>query len=622
MALWTGTALLLGSGTIAAHAAPESAYPHQLSDLEMSGPFVHVEESEGLYYLYGSSPNDVLEARTSPDLVRWSDPFEIFSIPQESWANPEDGISSPEVHRIDGSYYLVITLRDSTEITREFTSVGDPTRVPGYDANGACGECNKNRQVRQAAVLATSDSPGGPFTLLDPGASITWDVLMTRDGTLVVEDEAPYLVYAQDWVQSIDGLFESMQLTEDLSQAAQYESEPVLDDGTLRAVPRHMFRASDVTWYANAPAGIGQLPPYVAQSPQFLDLDDGTLVALWTTYADARQHLTQTFQVSDSGTLAGPWRPGHALLEPGHGSAQVFRTLSCHSPVAIVAHDDTPLTAAGSPTLELRHVVTASVEQFSIGGIFDPAAQADGCLPSVGEPVTVPATDVNTDDGEAIFVIAGHGQWAGSREVSVVVAEGEELLTHVEPGGEVEVRATGLGSGEHTWTVSVRDDDDWTQVTHGTFLIDVVNPPVLVLEHARLRPGEVQTIDGTRFPIGLSLDLLSEAFESPVGVTVGDDGSLTVDAPLRSDLPAGEYAVVADAGGVALAESMFTVIGAPSPSATDDPHEEPTTLDDPDGKLPSTGVSSIALVLIVLTLGGSGAVIMRRRATQATGGEL
>ena len=55
--------------------------------------------------------------------------------------------------------------------------------------------------------------------------------MMTLDGTLYVEDGKPYMVFCHEWVQTIDGTMDCIQLEDDLSDTV--------------GEPRMMFKASD-----------------------------------------------------------------------------------------------------------------------------------------------------------------------------------------------------------------------------------------------------------------------------------------------------------------------------------------------------------------------------------------
>ena len=65
--------------------------------------------------------------------------------------------------------------------------------------------------VRRGTVLAVADDPRGPFTLLDPTAAHTPRDFVALDGTLTRDEHgAPWLVYAHEWVQTVDGTMEAV----------------------------------------------------------------------------------------------------------------------------------------------------------------------------------------------------------------------------------------------------------------------------------------------------------------------------------------------------------------------------------------------------------------------------
>ncbi|MBK3568145.1 family 43 glycosylhydrolase, partial [Streptomyces sp. MBT62] len=147
--------------------------------------------------------------------------------------------------------------------------------------------------------------------------------LMTLDGTLYVDPSGqPWMVYAHEWLQTVDGTMEAIRLAPDLT-------------GTI-GDPVFLFKASDASWIGEEiPAGVPhQLPPYVTDGPQLYHSPDGSLLMLWSTYeknsADPDGTLSggyvQTYAVSESGALTGPWRQHRPLVREDSGHGMLFRT--------------------------------------------------------------------------------------------------------------------------------------------------------------------------------------------------------------------------------------------------------------------------------------------------------
>ncbi|GAB3996993.1 hypothetical protein GCM10029992_18640 [Glycomyces albus] len=127
------------------------------------------------------------------------------------------------------------------------------------------------------------------------------------------------MVYANEWLQRVDGTVEAFPLTEDLSATAG------------EAVP--LFRGSEAPWITRElPAGVpAQLAPYVTDGPQLYRTPSGALVCLWSTYEKNRVEVgqvvgdyVQTWAISRSGDLEGPWTQGEPLVRGDSGHGMIF----------------------------------------------------------------------------------------------------------------------------------------------------------------------------------------------------------------------------------------------------------------------------------------------------------
>ena len=316
------TALTAGASAGAADAAtattvtPPTSYPLRLPDMPLRDPYLVPDASTGLYHLYVA--NDPALSGTlgvgtmvyrSSDLEHWATPVVVFQPTAELWGM--NGGWAPEVHRWRGKWYL-------------FTTLHNPDRPLVVPAAGSYCIPVQTEQFWRGTVIAVSDSLLGPFTVVDPSRPVAPATFMTLDGTLFKDDKGrPWMVYAHEWVQKIDGTMEAVQLKPDLSGA--------------HGKPIHLFKGSDATWLGEempAPSA-NQILPYVTDGPQLHRLPGGALGMLWSTYEKnitnsnglVTGHYVQTSAVSPSGRLQGPWVQRRPLVRHDSGHGMIFNTL-------------------------------------------------------------------------------------------------------------------------------------------------------------------------------------------------------------------------------------------------------------------------------------------------------
>ncbi|MEU9448724.1 glycoside hydrolase family 43 protein [Streptomyces sp. NPDC048277] len=289
----------------------------RLPGMPLHDPFVVADAESRTYHLYTSNEPSVsgvdgigTMVYRSHDLRDWTRPTVVFLTAEQdgNWAT--DGAWAPEVHAWEGRYYLFTTLHDESK----------PLPVP---APGRWGNPFPVRNHMRGTVVAVSDSLLGPFTVLDPSRPTTPERLMALDGTLHVDASGqPWLVYAHEWLQTIDGTMEAVRLTPDLSATT---GDPVL-----------LFKASDAPWLTEQiPAGFPhQLAPYITDGPQLHRAPDGSLLMLWSTYekdtpapdGTVTGGYVQTYAVSKSGTVTGPWEQRRPLVREDSGHGMLFHT--------------------------------------------------------------------------------------------------------------------------------------------------------------------------------------------------------------------------------------------------------------------------------------------------------
>ncbi|MCT9080132.1 glycoside hydrolase family 43 protein [Streptomyces fulvoviolaceus] len=293
----------------------------QLPDMPLHDPFVVADDRTRTYYLYTSNDPTVsgvdgvgTMVYRSHDLRDWTRPVVVFLTAEQNGIWAADGGWAPEVHQYGDRYYLFTTLHDQDK----------PLPVPPADQWGTPFQIANHMR---GTITAVSDSLLGPFTVVDPSRPTPPANLMTLDGTLHVDESGqPWMVYAHEWLQTIDGTMEAIRLAPDLS-------------GTI-GDPVFLFKASDAPWLGEQiPGGVPhQLAPYITDGPQLYRTPDGSLLMLWSTYeknvagedGSISGGYVQTYAVSKSGAVEGPWQQRRPLVREDSGHGMLFHTFDGH----------------------------------------------------------------------------------------------------------------------------------------------------------------------------------------------------------------------------------------------------------------------------------------------------
>lgn len=287
-------------------ASPPQVEPRsglRLPEIRLHDPFIHAEPSNETYYLYSSASARVTgKGRPgtlyykSKDLETWEGPYVAFVVPEDSWADPKERPWASEMHAYRGKYYLFTTLHNPRKKL--------PTPRP-----------DRPNHMR-STVIAKSDSPEGPFHLLKKDSPVTPPNFMTLDGTLYVDPSGtPWMVYAHEWLQKVDGTIEALPLTEDLTDAA---GEPI-----------HLLKGSDAPWLNEQAVPNAKEAIYVTDGPQLYRTRSGELLMLWCSYEKNqfnRDSYVQTVARSTSGKLQGPWEQLPPLVRNDSGHGMLFHT--------------------------------------------------------------------------------------------------------------------------------------------------------------------------------------------------------------------------------------------------------------------------------------------------------
>lgn len=270
----------------------------RLPNMPLHDPFILADEETKTYYLYTSNNGRMTGTRgvgtmayTSKDLLNWEAPKAVFIVPDDAFAS--QGGWAPEVHEYKGRYYLFTTIHDESQVLSE------PPE-------------SYMKQYVRGTIIAVSDSPAGPFEMMNKEAPVVDRKHMTLDGTLFVdEEEQPWMVYAHEWIQKVDGTIEAVKLDpEDLSKTID---EPI-----------HLFKASDAPWRNASITPDDYDLHYVTDGPQFIRTKDGKLLMLWSSYEN--DSYVQTIVRSKSGKLQGPWEQLDPLVKADTGHGMLFKT--------------------------------------------------------------------------------------------------------------------------------------------------------------------------------------------------------------------------------------------------------------------------------------------------------
>ena len=275
----------------------------KLGDFGLHDPWILAHQDSKTYYLYtagrvtqnGQNRSGVVTYK-SKDLETWEGPQTVFAVPDGLWANPAHGAWAPEVHSYRGKYYLFVTLHNNDKL------IDQPEERPVYNGGLA------NRHMRGTQIFV-GDSPEGPFQPLENRPAPPED-FMTLDGTLYVEGDIPYMIYAHEWIQMLDGTMEAVRLKPDLSAAA--------------GEPFYLFKASDAPWLQDHQKVTKRNRTYVTDGPELYRTKTGKLLMIWSSYRDGL--YVETIAHSITGKLRGPWRQDDVLVGDDSGHGMLFKT--------------------------------------------------------------------------------------------------------------------------------------------------------------------------------------------------------------------------------------------------------------------------------------------------------
>jgi len=272
-------AVLIAIGVLLPFALP-GATTHR-SKVRIRDPFVLPEPTSRTYYVYGTTTAGIFDGNIArkavlvfktKDLDLWEDPIPVFEVPDDHWGR--ETVWAPEVHHYNGRYYLFATITSKQAMP---TAEGRP------------------QNVLRGTEIFVADRPDGPFVPTGDGPQTPHD-WMALDGSLWIEEGIPYMVFCHEWAQIMDGSFDYVRMTADLSM-------PV-------GSPQLMFHASAAPW-VRCRGDIGELyqgkryHAYVSDGNWLHRSRTGELLMLWSSYGP--QKYATGIARSLSGKLAGPW---------------------------------------------------------------------------------------------------------------------------------------------------------------------------------------------------------------------------------------------------------------------------------------------------------------------------
>ena len=165
-------------------------------DIRIRDPFILTDNENGCYYMYGTTSLRESSLGTRPsfsvyktfDLENFCDPVIVFDGKKSNfWAGFD--YWAPEVHKYNGKYYMFASF--------------------------------KSNDRHRATSILVCDTPDGEFSPVsnETATPSDWECL---DGTFLLENGKPYIVFSREWTEVKDGQIWACELSEDLSKRVGY----------------------------------------------------------------------------------------------------------------------------------------------------------------------------------------------------------------------------------------------------------------------------------------------------------------------------------------------------------------------------------------------------------------
>ena len=269
----------------------------KLEDINIRDPFVYVDQKNKMYYLYRSkspawniaSERGGVEVFWSRDLKEWEGPVSVMSVPADNWATGTGW--APEVHEINGKYYLFATVNDTIQWKKVSPS--------------------GKWYVQRGTQIFKGKTPIGPFTSYEEKLPATPMGQMCLDGTFYREGSQNWMVYCHEWVELGDGTVELVKLSKNMKP----------DSNPLR-----LFCSSAAPWSTGGELTKGEISyvtdgVYLYKSP-FSD----NLYMIWSSFNNGNYAIGVA--KSKTGKITGPWiHDANPLLNRDGGHGMIFTDL-------------------------------------------------------------------------------------------------------------------------------------------------------------------------------------------------------------------------------------------------------------------------------------------------------
>lgn len=262
----------------------------KLEEIALRDPFIFADKKTKKYYLYGSvkgrESQHCFNVYESENLSDWNFGGTVFENSDAFWATGH--FWAPEVHEIDGKYYMFATFRHENGFHR--------------------------------SQILVSDTPNGRFTPFNE--PLTPETISALDATYYEDNGKKYMFYCHEWIQIGDGTVNIQRLDDNLRPTGE---------------PTILFKASDAGW----PVTVRENQRCFVTDGPFIRKHNQTYFMLWSSFCD------KGYAVSYCTTknLEGEWTQRKTpLLTIDGGHAMIFDDfngqtyLTCHSPNSNTEH--------------------------------------------------------------------------------------------------------------------------------------------------------------------------------------------------------------------------------------------------------------------------------------------
>ncbi len=265
------------------------------SELQIRDPFILVEN--GKYYLLGSTGNDPWN-RGSDLILYVSKDLENFEpvtkLVEDTYFEGYTNIWAPELHKYQGKYYLIVSLRQLNS-------------------------------KKRGSMIFVSDSLTGNYRPLT-GEYITPKYMNCIDATLFEYKGKPYLCFSNEWIDTLtndgDGALYIEELSNDLKEIV----------GRPRKIvsAKYCGFSKKLAWKDDG--------GYVAEGP-YMFLQDDEIVLLWSTFTEKGYCVVKS--VAEKGAI-GEYKTEKLLVEADGGHCMSFVDLSGNRKLIFHQPNNTP----------------------------------------------------------------------------------------------------------------------------------------------------------------------------------------------------------------------------------------------------------------------------------------